>query len=138
LEKPFLLEKLFIKITTTPKMMKINRPYVMVASVGSDKVAPMNKANQSAGWKMVARKIKKDNAKKTRVQVSNPSRINQNSMKVIIKTAAKNDEPPKLKEVNAPYKPHRVEAFKSSFEARESSQGSNLEEVSKFEVSKNP
>jgi predicted metalloprotease len=61
---------------------------------------------------MVTRKIKKCNSKKTRVHVSNPSRINQNAMKVIIKTAAKNDEPPKLKEVNAPYKRRRVEAFK--------------------------
>jgi hypothetical protein len=92
-------------------MMKINRPYVMVASVGSVEDAPMNNANQSAGWKTVTRKIKKGNAKKTHVQVSNPSKINQNAMKVIIETAAKNNEP-ELKEVNAPHKPRRVEAFK--------------------------
>jgi len=91
--------------------MKINRPYVMVASVGSVKDAPMNNANQTAGWKTVTRKIKKGNAKKTHVQVSNPSKINQNTMKVFIETAAKNNEP-ELKEVNAPHKPRRVEVLK--------------------------
>jgi len=91
-------------------MIKFDRPYVMVASVGSDEDAPMNNANQSADWKTVTRKFKKGNAK-TRVKVSN-LRINENAMRVFIKTAAKNDEP-KSKPVNAPHKPRKVEAFKN-------------------------
>jgi hypothetical protein len=90
--------------------MKFNRPYVMVALVGSDEDALMDNANQSADWKTVTRKFKKGNAK-TRVKVSN-LRINENAMRVFIKTAAKNDEP-KSKPVNAPHKPRKVEAFKN-------------------------
>jgi hypothetical protein len=91
-------------------MIKFDRPYVMVASVGSDEDAPMNNANQSADWKTVTRKSKKGNAK-TRVKISN-LRINENAMRVFIKTMAKNDEP-RSKPVNAPHKPRKVEAFKN-------------------------
>jgi len=80
----------------------MNRPFVMVASVGCKEDAPSNSTFRSAEWTQVtSRKF---------ITGKQAFRVNKKAMMVIIETAARQDNP-KMKVVNAPHKPRKVEAF---------------------------
>ena len=93
--------------------MKI-RSYIMVASVGSKEDASRDSTDRLAEWTQVTGRkfITGRQAWKPKKKGISNSRVNRNTMRVYIETAAKNNDPSEEKEVNVPHKPRRVEAFK--------------------------
>ena len=64
----------------------MNRPFIMVASVGSDEDAQTNINNLSEDWKVVmGRKVLKKLKKNKQVEISKSEKFNQNAMRIFVK-----------------------------------------------------
>jgi hypothetical protein len=103
-------------------MMKINRPFIMVALVGSKEDAQTNTNHLSADWKLVTgnKALKKLN-KKGQLEISKSERVNQSAMRVFVKTAEKKkitdkEEKDEKKIKSVPHKPSNAEALKKKKE----------------------
>jgi hypothetical protein len=91
----------------------MNRPFIMVASVGSKEDASSNNTNHLDEWtKVTSRKFVKrsGSSKPVRRGISN-FKLNQNAMRVFVGSADNTNITRKI-EKNEPHKPHREEAFR--------------------------
>jgi len=94
------------------------RPFIMVASVGSEEDAQTNINHLSEDWKVVTgRKVLKKLKKNTQVEISKSEKINQNAMRIFVKAAEKkkiinDEEKEEKKNESVPHKQFMAEALK--------------------------
>jgi len=96
----------------------MNRPFIMVASVGSDEDAQTNINHLSEDWKVVmGRKVLKKLKKNKQVEISKSEKFNQNAMRIFVKAAEQKEiideeEKEEKKIESVPHKQFKAEAPK--------------------------